>query len=100
MSANRPNWESRFAYIKESPSPFTVTIHTSARVRQALDSLESERLVPKLHEIEKLAAQLALNMVKGTLKYQVDTHTTEEWAAFEEDERIDQINYWLLSRSV
>jgi hypothetical protein len=60
---------------------------------------EYKRLVPKLDMVRELAQKLALNMVKGTLKYNTDDWSMAEWFAFGIDDAADSLNYWLLTRN-
>ena len=92
-----PGWEERFAEFQE-PNMLQVNIDVEMKHWLSLTESEKGRLTLKLQMVERHAARLALNMIKGTLKYgdRDMTWTDAEWAAFEEDEWFDQINYRLL----
>ena len=51
------------------------------------------RLTPKLNLVQEIAKKLASGMVKGTLKYQGDDRTVDEWLDYLLDDASDVLNY-------
>ncbi len=62
----------------------------------ALSRAEYDRLQVKLALVEKLAVRLAVNMLKGTLKYENDEYTLREWLEMGIDDGLDTVNYLAL----
>ncbi len=79
------------------PENFQVFIETGD-VYDGLSGAEAERLDRKLIMVSKLAAKLAANMVKGTIKYPTDTWSLEQWFEFGLDDAVDTVNYIMLAR--
>ena len=92
------NWEKRYEDLINEDC-FSVNILLNFALTDNLTEDEIERLQTKLYEIEIFANKLSVAMLKGTLKYPSDTRTVEEWAAFEQDEFFDLVNYRLLLKS-
>ncbi len=61
-----------------------------------LGRAEYDRLQVKLALVEKLATRLAVNMLKGTLKYENDEYTLREWLEMGIDDGLDTVNYLTL----
>lgn len=61
-----------------------------------LSKAEYDRLALKLALVEKVAARLAANMLKGTLKYDDDEYTLREWLEMGIDDGLDTVNYLAL----
>lgn len=98
-SQRNADWEYRVEQMCK-PEFFKATINVS---QSSLNELglsldEFMRLQYKLRLIEESAVKQALAMLKGTLKYDTDDRTPDEWAAFEEEEDIDRFNYNILKR--
>ena len=91
---NKPGWEERYA--KYNPRDFEVTIILPGE--HDLDEIEVQRTLLKLEILEEFVQDLALALTKGSLKYYSDDRSPEEWAAFEEDEQNDVVNYRLLRK--
>ena len=89
------SWEDRFSAY--SPESFHVEINMPED--HDLDEIDLWRMNVKLVMVKELAAKLALGMLKGTLKYPDDKWSQDQWLAFEDDERLDQINYYMLRKS-
>ena len=62
-----------------------------------LTHAEYWRLGPKLQLVERIAARLAANMLKGTLKYDNDEYTLREWLEMGLDDAVDSVNYQTLA---
>ncbi len=58
-----------------------------------LRARELARLQPKLELVVQIAARLAANMLKGTLKYKRDNWTVSEWLQYLEDDASGTLNY-------
>ena len=95
QEATKPGWEERYAKYKASDFQVTVDLP----VGHDLDDVEVERTLIKLDIIKEFAQDLALGMLKGSIKYLHDNRTPDEWAAFEEDEQNDVVNYRLLRKA-
>ena len=87
-------WEESFAKIDISDFLVNIVYDKGKFTRE-----ECDRMDLKIRMVEELAQRLSYNMSKGTKKYRTDEWSDEQWAAFEEDERFDQINYYLLRRA-
>lgn len=92
--STKPGWEKR--YLEFSTDDFTVTIAYNG---DKLTDDEYSRTRLKLDIIEEYAAELALQMLKGSVKYYSDDRSPEEWRAFEDEEQNDIANYRLLRRT-
>ena len=79
-----------------TPDNIEVTILPSHALFRILTPEDLKRLAPKLRMVEKAAAQLAGNMVKGTLKYQKDNWSVDEWIGYLLDDLSDSLNYAIL----
>ena len=62
-----------------------------------LTAEEDTRLRTKLDLVEQVAAKLAANMLKGTLKYDNDEYTVREWLLMGQDDAADAVNYMTLA---
>ena len=98
VAAINENWEARYDKLINEDC-FSVNIFLEFALTDNLTEDEIDRLQIKLYPIEDLAKRLAVAMLKGTLKYPTDNRTVEEWAAFEEDEFFDLVNYRLLLKA-
>ncbi len=57
---------------------------------------DTGRLRVKLDLLEKIAARMAANMLKGTIKYENDEYTLREWLEMGIDDGLDTVNYLAL----
>lgn len=80
------------------PDKFYVTIDMDDDILEVLTEDELARLDRKLIVVAELAAKLAANMLKGTLKYQSDGHTVYEWFEHGIDDAVDALNYFALAQ--
>ena len=90
------NWEDTFDDL-QSRGEFDIDINFS--LMDELSEFDQWRIGVKLEMIKNLARSLSFAMLKGTVKYIDDKHSPEQWAAFENDEMMDIINYRLLRES-
>ena len=67
-----------------------------ADVGDFLSQEEWKRLKPKLDMVKVMAEKLAVNMVKGTIKYSVDTWSRDAWMEAAIDDATDALNYLYL----
>ena len=77
---------------------FHVSITPTTATIDKLENEELFRLNKKLKFVEEAAQRLAANMLKGTLKYDTDTHSVDEWLEHGLDESVDMTNYWMMLR--
>lgn len=75
------------------PEHFVVTIHESTILVNNLSYEEFARLSKKLPLVVESARRLCAAMVKGTLKYDTEDLSLQEWFNHLRDEAIDQVNY-------
>jgi len=91
-----PDWQKRYRVLGR-PEHFDVEITTREDLQTlGFTSAEYARLMPKLQLVAQFAARLAVAMLKGTVKYDSDDWSVEEWMDFEDDDTVDAINYRLL----
>ena len=96
----KKGWEARFAGLtnKEYGPAITADFQLSHMLFNLTTIHERRRLKWKLELVKEEALKMALAMLKGTIKYESDDISPEEWDAHAESERIDQNNYLLLKR--
>ena len=91
-------WQKRFAHLeKEASIRVTVDVEFGS---ECLSYNEKQRLWPKLDMVRTTAAKLAMNMVKGTIKYPVDTWSRDVWMSAAIDDATDALNYLYLLKGV
>jgi hypothetical protein len=88
-------WETRVAQLAV-PSSFYATVGIDDHVYDSLSPSEQNRLDWKLALVEKYAAIMAAGMLKGTLKYDNDVYSLDEWISHIVGEGADQSNYQIL----
>ena len=79
-----------------TPDNIEVTILPSDTLYRNIKTEDLVRLAPKFRMVERAAAQLAGNMVKGTLKYRRDDWLVDEWIEYLLDDLSDSLNYAIL----
>lgn len=89
-----PGWEER-ARLLARPELFN-GYTPKVELLKELNDVEKKRLFRKLRLVKKYAEYMAAGMVKGTLKYEHDDYTIEQWMAHLMGEGADQSNYALL----
>ena len=94
MQTNK-DWEARRDALCK-PEHFIVGIIPSESLTYSLTSAEYARLIEKLELVKDFARQLAVGMLKGTIKYPSDDWSVDTWIAMEMDDTVDSINYRLL----
>ena len=94
-AAVNEGWQERAKEICHLDN-FEVFIHMNPDMGLTHD--ESERLQSKFDLVAEYARHMAMNMVKGTVKYVTDQYDLETWMVEEEDDHVDSDNYWLLRR--
>lgn len=80
------------------PKLFHVDVLMQGELIAQLTQEEYSRLRPKLRLVEEVAAKLAANMLKGTLKYDTDDYEIEKWLEMGIDDTADGLNYQMLLR--
>ena len=88
-------WETRVGQLVD-PGAFPVTIEIDNHVWDSLSPREQYRLNWKLALVEKYASIMAAGMLKGTLKYDDDVYSLDEWVSHLVGEGADQSNYQIL----
>ena len=90
-------WEKRFEKATEMTYPMSDAFYVSVTPRMGvlvtITQDEERRLRSKLAMIERFMQRMAMGMLKGTLKYDTDNRTYDEWRAEFDDEFIDMVNY-------
>ncbi len=79
------------------PVHFRVGVILSPELVAGLSTEELTRLERKLGMVRSIAAKLAANMVKGTLKYPHDGWPLRTWLEFGLDDAVDSVNYFTLA---
>lgn len=95
MAKAKPGWEERVARLAK-PENFTIELWPSLVLDCQLSDSELERLHRKLKLVRQAALYMAAGMLKGTLKYDSDDYSLEQWFAHLLGEGADQMNYQLL----
>ena len=90
-------WEERFQQLGDLKNVQVDIQFNRYEVNEYLSREEFDRNQVKLQLLIPLVKQLAVGMLKGTLKYSTDVHTPEEWGRERGSELGDYINYLLLS---
>ena len=80
------------------PEHFRVSLFPVETLYKELSHEELARLLAKLELVEEIALALAANMVKGTLKYNTDDRSMEQWLDYATDDAMDTVNYLFLLR--
>jgi hypothetical protein len=93
----REGWQERAEALCK-PGAATAAITLSQAVIEKLDDDERRRVAGKLRLVAEVAAKLALNMLKGVLKYERDDYSTELWVEYLIDDATDTLNYAYLLR--
>lgn len=75
------------------PENFTIRIDMRWQLRAHLNDSEDKRMETKLKLVQQIAAKLATNMVKGTLKYDTDDWSVDQWLEYAIDDSCDTTNY-------
>lgn len=86
------NWETRLAEIKAAGAVTGVITFTDED-GLLLSDAESERLRPKLNLVAAAAERMAYAMVKGTLKYESDDYSVDQWLEMATDDATDVTCY-------
>jgi len=89
----KENWEDRALQLARAEF-FNARVTPSDILEIHMDLDEWVRLNKKMAIVEKSARRLAAAMLKGTLKYDSDTLTQEEWLEHLESELYDSVNYF------
>lgn len=98
MTTPNAGWEARYEAIK----PKVWVRVDAARILYYLEleglitRAEADRALWKIALIEPFVTQMALNMVKGTIKYPNDDWSIETWSDMGLDDKADSVNYDLL----
>lgn len=95
MAKAQPGWEERVERLC-SPENFSIHLSPGLDLQVGLTNKEYLRLLPKLELIRTQAVKQAVAMLRGTIKYEHDDRTPEEWRAESRAEKIDRMNYDLL----
>lgn len=82
-----------------SPDRFAIAIMVDPALVEQLTASEIERLRTKLELVANLAAKLASNMLKGTIKYVKDEWSVDTWIDYLLDDAADVLNYGALLRA-
>jgi len=93
--AVREGWEERLVEFSTQDFECSIWLNKSD---DSLSDTEWERLVPKLRMIQKIAKKMALNMLKGTLKYTIDDWPMHIWEKMGDDDLVDAVMYRALER--
>lgn len=88
----RPDWtDQRLDLCK--PDSFVIVVRPKMGLTDILTTEEYYRLQPKLQIVQDMAARMAANMLKGTLKYIKDDWDLDTWLRYLEDDAADTMNY-------
>tara|TARA_Y100000310_G_scaffold328215_1_gene395982 strand:+ start:6841 stop:7176 length:336 start_codon:yes stop_codon:yes gene_type:complete len=100
MTTPNAGWEARYEDIKAQFHLYLdfALLESLDRLQfnGLIDQAESERAYWKLKLLRPFVARLALNMVKGTIKYPDDDWSIETWSDMGLDDKADSVNYDLL----
>ena len=80
------------------PEHFVVWITMEDTFHSELSDDEYLRIRDKLQLVKQIAAKLAANMVKGTLKYDTDEWSVDQWLDYATDDAVDTVNYLFLMK--
>ncbi len=89
------DWKDQVAYLAQ-PRYFKVTVEVDPDLSGSLTTSQADRLDYKLQLVERAAARMAANMLKGVLKYEADATSLVPWLEHLMDEGADQMNYQML----
>lgn len=95
MHAPIPGWEKRVKELAKAEH-FRVGIYVAPELSEKLSASENERLTWKLDLVADAVRYMAAGMLKGTVKYDTDAYTVEQWMAHVVGEGADQMNYQIL----
>ena len=98
--------EDKLKWIAEHGAQlFHVEVRLNENAAVSLPSLtilsgeNMERLRRKMPLVQEAATRLAVGMLKGTIKYDTDDWTPEQWIEHLGDEAFDQVNYFMLLKA-
>ena len=93
-------WEQRFnEFIDADPIRVSIHVDTDRMLAEGLmtpDDVKRNR--PKLEMVERLAKKLAINMTKGTFKYNEDEWQLGRWLHMGIDDAMDGLLYMVLAQ--
>ncbi len=89
-------WERRLTGFNTRDFGCTLRLKESCN---PITDQEYKRLAPKLIMVQEIAKKMALNMLKGTLKYQTDDWPLHVWEEMGDDDLVDVLMYRALERA-
>lgn len=92
MAKAKPNWQARTELLSK-PEYFDIIIMPSKELSNQLTPEEQDRLRTKLQLVAQYASYMAAGMVKGTVKYDGDNYSLDQWFAHLMGESADIANY-------
>ena len=96
MVKPKEGWQARVDALCKEENFYDITIQPTMGLCMALSPDEYRRLCVKLQLVARSAKLQAVGMLKGTLKYERDDYSVEQWMAHLIGEGDDQMNYQIL----
>ena len=93
----RDGWEERAEELCNM-AQVRAWLSLSAAAKEQLSEEEIDRTMLKFQMLVPFVKQLMVGMLKGTLKYETDIHSLEEYQREIADELGDYVNYVLLTQ--
>lgn len=92
MIKANPDWQRRVELLAK-PELWTVTCEPAPELWKELTPDERQRLIIKMEMVQRAATYLLAGMTKGTVKYETDSYSLEQWMASVMGEGADWFNY-------